>query len=191
MRMSWLEKLLVNNPFFDFWRVRSIQRILRSVRPTKGLVLEIGCGSGTTTLQVAKHLPNARIIATDFDEEQVAIARKRVRSSRITIKQADASNLKFKSKTFTAVFSFLTYHHVDDWKKALRESFRVLKNGGDLYIDELSLKPFPLLKHFFMPAPSIFSKAEFLAELKKVGFEIVKTEGGYRFWVHARRTIRQ
>lgn len=183
--MSWLEKVLVNNPFFDFWRRRSAKKLLNYVRETSGQVLELGCGKGTTTIEIAKKLPNAKIIATDFDVEQVALAKKRVK--RVKLMQADASNLKFKSNTFSAVFVFLTYHHVDDWKNALKESFRVLKLNGDLYIEELSLKPFPLLKHFFMKSPAVFSKAEFLAELRKAGFEIIKAEGGYRFVVRAKK----
>jgi len=186
MRMSWFEKLLVNNPFFDFWRRQSAKKLLRHVRETSGRVLELGCGKGTTTIQIAKMLPNAKIIATDFDEGQVALAKEHA-SKRIKVTQADASKLKFKSNTFSAVFAFLTYHHVEDWRKALKESFRVLKPNGDLYVEELSLKPFPLLKHSCMHSPAVFSKAEFLSELKKSGFKLINSEGSYRFWVHARK----
>jgi len=185
MRMSWLEKLLVNNPFFDFWRRRSARALLSHVRQTNGAVLELGCGKGTTAMQIASVLPNAKLIATDFDLEQVALAKTQVKG--VKVSQADASSLKFKSNAFSAVFAFLTFHHVEEWKKALRESFRVLKPHGDLYVEELSLKPFPLLKHSFMPSPAVFSKEEFLAELRKAGFKIIKAEGGYRFVVHARK----
>jgi len=186
MNMSWLEKLLVNNPFFDFWRRRTAKALLRRVRDTNGIVLEIGCGKGTTTMEIATRLPNAKIIATDFDEEQVALAKEHA-SKRIKVTQADASNLVFKNNTFNAVFVFLAYHHVEEWKKALKESFRVLKPHGDLYVEELSLKPFPRLKHWFLPTPGIFSKQEFLAELRKKGFKIINSEGGYKFWVHTRK----
>lgn len=183
MKMPLLEKLLINNRLFDFWRVRSMQEVLKHVRPTKDSVLELGCGKGTTTLQIAKKLIHAKIIATDFDPEQVELAKKIVKRAFI----ADASRLKFKDYSFSAVFEFLAFHHISNWKKAVRESFRVLKNGGDFYLEELALKPFPKLKHFFFPAHGVFSKQEFLQELEKIGFKIIATSGNYRFWVHARK----
>src|SRR5574341_908091 len=166
MKMSMLEKFLVNNRLFDFWRVRSMQYLLKHVRPTTGRVLELGCGKGTTTLQIAKRLPSSNSIATDFDPEQVRLAKTVVKNVLI----ADASHLKFEDCYFSAVFAFLTFHHVENWKRAVREAFRVLKRGGDLYLDELALKPFPRLKHFFFSAPGVFSKQEFFNELENVGF---------------------
>lgn len=181
--MSAIEKFLVNNRLFDFWRIKSMQRVLKHVLPTTDRVLELGCGKGTTTLQIAKRLPRAKIVATDFDPEQVRLAKRVIKNALI----ADASHLKFKDRYFSAVFAFLTLHHISDWKKAIGEAFRVLKHGGDLYLDELALKPFPRLKHFFFPAPGVFSKQEFFKELENVGFKIVAAEGAYKFWIHARK----
>src|SRR3989344_2771689 len=170
MKMSLPERLVVNSRLFDIWRKWTARRLLRQVKKLSENnakehrnVLEIGCGKGTTTKILRELLPNAKITATDFDKAQVVRARKNLCDIKnISVAQADATQMHFKDESFDAVFAFLTFHHIGKWRKAQKECFRVLKPGGYLYIDELELKPFPLLQHFFFPTDGIFSRNEFV-----------------------------
>ncbi|MBI4146009.1 methyltransferase domain-containing protein [Candidatus Woesearchaeota archaeon] len=192
MEMPWLERIFVNSPFFDYWRIKTM-RVLKCVTQTKGPVLEIGCGKGTTTQEIARKLPRAQIIATDYDTKQIKIAKKLIKkhplcSKQITYKQADATKLAYKTNTFTAAFSFLTIHHIAEWKKAIEELYRVLKPGGKLYIDDLACKPFPRLFHLSpCPAEGVFSAKDMRKELERAGFTVLKTGGRWKFLIVARK----
>ena len=190
--MSLPERLVVNSGFFDIWRKWSARRLLRLVKKDHKRVLEIGCGKGTTTRLIRELLPRAEIVATDFDFAQVTRARNRLRTAgRIHVQQADASKLKFKDESFDAIFAFLTFHHIGAWRKALSECFRVLAQGGILYVDDLELKPFPKLQHFFFPTDGIFSRGEFIDALKHAGLTILVAKSRYKFVVLARKPIKR
>lgn len=180
--MSLPERIVVNSGFFDLWRRWSARGLLKLVRPKHKKVLEIGCGKGITTHLIREILPRAEITATDYDTAQVRRAKQRFGStSHVRVLQADASKLNFASNSFDAVFSFLTFHHIAHWRLALKECFRVLKSGGILYVDDLELKPFPKLQHFFFPTDGIFSRPEFIEELKNTGFKIITVKRRYKF----------
>lgn len=186
--MSFPERLVVNSSIFSLWRKWSAGRLLRLVKKNHKKVLEIGCGKGMTTLLIHEILPRAKITATDFDYAQVARARERLRSaSGIRVLQADASKLNFEAGSFDAVFAFLTFHHIGAWRKALSECFRVLKKGGIMYVDDLELKPFPKLQHFFFPTDGIFSRPEFVQQLEDAGFTIITVRRRYKFMVVAKK----
>ena len=188
MKMSLLERLFVNSSVFDVWRKWTARRLLKHVQKNHKKVLEIGCGKGTTTQIIAEVLPRAKIIATDFDNAQVKRAKENLHPFKnIRVAQADASQLSFKDESFDAVFAFLTFHHIGEWKKAQQECFRVLKKGSYLYIDELELKPFPKLQHFFLPTTGIFSRTEFVENLKRVGFRVKFLKHRYKFALVARK----
>ncbi len=188
MKMSLPERLVVNSGFFDIWRRWSAARLLRRVHKKHKRVLEIGCGKGTTTHLIREVLPQAEIIATDYDLAQVKRARNILKGERgIRVLQADASNLKFKDDSFDAVFAFLTFHHIGAWREALKECSRVLKKGGMLYVDDLELKPFPKLQHFFFPTDGIFSRGEFIDAIKSAGFTVLIVKRRYKFFVVARK----
>ncbi len=50
---------------------------------------------------------------------------------------ADVLNLPYGNESFDAVFGFGVLHHVPDWQSALGEIARVLKPGGEYFIEEL------------------------------------------------------
>ena len=188
MEMSLPERIIVNSGIFDIWRKWTARRLLGKAHHDHKRVLEIGCGKGTTTKIIADYLPRAKIIATDFDNAQVKRAKENIRHLKnVKVAQADASQLSFKGNSFDAVFAFLTFHHIGAWKKAQKECFRVLKPDGYLYIDELELKPFPRLQHFFLPTNGIFSRTEFVEALKRTGFVVIYLRSRYKFVLVARK----
>jgi ubiquinone/menaquinone biosynthesis C-methylase UbiE len=90
----------------------------------------------------------------------------------------DASKLVFPNESFDAIFDFGIIHHIPNWKNCIGELRRVLKDGGKLILEELSLdtlsgfpgKPYKsLLAH---PYDQMFSTEEFVQHLENVGFEI-------------------
>jgi SAM-dependent methyltransferase len=112
-------------PFIGNWR----GRLLREVR---GLVLEVGAGSGPNL----DHYPReAHVIATEFNEESIALARSNL-SSHIRLASADIEHLAFPDNTFDAVVATLVFCSVERPVAGLQEVRRVLKPGGKLHLIE-------------------------------------------------------
>jgi len=100
----------------------------------RGDVLEIGCGSGAMAVEILRRCPPVRVMATDYDESMVSVARERLApfGDRAEVRRADATDLPFANGTFDAALSFIMLHHVINWEQALGELVRVLRPGGRL-----------------------------------------------------------
>jgi SAM-dependent methyltransferase len=107
--------------------------ILQDVEPS-GEGLEIGAGVGALTAQLLTQYPRFRMVATDSDAEQVAMAEQVLSSfgRRASVQRADAVALPFPDGRFDLVLSAAMLHHVVEWDKALAEAVRVLCPGGKL-----------------------------------------------------------
>jgi ubiquinone/menaquinone biosynthesis C-methylase UbiE len=166
----FLRKLLQK---FEIVKMRQISQI-----PAGQKILEIGCGSGSGAKLISQKFRSHKIHAIDFDEKMIAIARRKISDEKIEFAVGDATNLQFENASFDAVFDFATLHHVENWKKALREIHRVLRPGGEFLIEEFSREFFESLfgkiVNFFAPhkVEKIFRRDEFFATAKKIGFKI-------------------
>jgi len=104
-----------------------IDSLLEAVRIGPGMnVLDVACGTGVVAARVAEH--GARVVGLDFSQAMLAVARARYPS--IGFDEGDAEALPYGDDTFDAVVSNFGIHHVPRPSLALREAFRVLRNGG-------------------------------------------------------------
>jgi demethylmenaquinone methyltransferase/2-methoxy-6-polyprenyl-1,4-benzoquinol methylase len=118
----------------DFlWR-RRVARIIENWRPTR--VLDLATGSGDLALAIQRRLPEAKIVAADFSQEMLEVARRKgVRETVL----ADALQLPFESGSFDCVTVAFGLRNMADWAAALREMARVLRSGGHLLVLDFSL----------------------------------------------------
>lgn len=106
-------------------------------------VVDLAAGTGDLTLALEKALPNSEIVAADFSEEMLAIAKmKGVR--RVVI--ADALALPFKDCSFDCITIAFGLRNIKDWSGALREMARILSDNGHLLIMEFSLPQMSILR---------------------------------------------
>jgi ubiquinone/menaquinone biosynthesis C-methylase UbiE len=104
--------------------------------------LEIGCGAGRLTKQLAYAFD--RVYAVDVSEDMIRCARKAV-GSNVEFSVIDGLHLPQADGSVTAVFSALVLQHLDDVEIGLgyfREFFRVLAPGGTLMI-QIPMYQFP------------------------------------------------
>jgi SAM-dependent methyltransferase len=116
-----------------------------------GRVLDIGAGTGRSTVMVLDRRPQVTAVALDlfgdsfdhhFGREGSAIERLRANlraagvAARATIQPGDMRQLPFEAATFDAVVSTYAMDHLrrDDSRLAVREAARVLKPGGDFLL---------------------------------------------------------
>ena len=101
-------------------------------------LLDVGCGTATLSLELARRNPGAHVVGLDADGTALAIARAKAARARVPLdlEQAFADRTPFPSASFDAVVSSLFFHHLrpDAKRAALAEVFRVLKPGGSLHV---------------------------------------------------------
>lgn len=93
-------------------------------------VLETAAGTGIVTLELAKRLPEASIIATDLNPAMLEVAAKKNTASNIKWQPADALALPFADQSFDVVACQFGVMFFPDKLKAYREVHRVLRPGG-------------------------------------------------------------
>ena len=95
-------------------------------------VLDIGCGDGRHTAEIARFAPQGRVLGIDRSAEMIAFAQTHFPSEdfpNLQFLQADASNLPFKAQ-FEVVFSNAALHWVLDHKAVLAGIAGSLRPGG-------------------------------------------------------------
>lgn len=106
-------------PFLDFAGV-----------PSRGRVLDAGCGTGSLTLALANHPDLTTVDALDFESRFLSALRLRTNDPRVRTVQGDACALPYGTRTFDGAYSLLVLHFVSDGHKAVREMRRVLRPGA-------------------------------------------------------------
>jgi ubiquinone/menaquinone biosynthesis C-methylase UbiE len=96
----------------------------------EGKVLDVGCGTGSLTFELAKSKGLREIAAIDFSPVFVAEATRRNTDQRIKIQQADACALPFEDASFDCALALLVLHFVPETGKAVAEMRRVVRSGG-------------------------------------------------------------
>jgi ubiquinone/menaquinone biosynthesis C-methylase UbiE len=106
-------------------------------------VLDVGCGTGTLALEVARRVGSVgRVAGIDPGTEQIARARAKAtrRHLPIEFQVGVIEQLPYPDTTFDVVFSTLMIHHVPApiKRQGLAEIARVLKPGGRLVMADFT-----------------------------------------------------
>ena len=153
-------------------------------------LLDVGCGDGKVTAELARSVPRGSVVGVDASPEMIAFARKTFPASEFSnlkFHVADARKISFAAG-FDLVFSNAALHWVDDHAAFLRGAASVLKPGGRLVVScggqgnahdvFLALRPEMRLKRwrdFFrkMPLPYYFyAPGDYEKWLPECGFKI-------------------
>ena len=96
-------------------------------------ILDLGCGPGTITCDLAALVPDGEVIGVDSVEailEQARTLAEQRGLKNMTYQTGDANNLTFKDGEFDIVFCHQLVQHVQDPIGVLQEMKRVCKKGG-------------------------------------------------------------
>src|ERR1700735_1316933 len=96
-------------------------------------VLDVGCGPGTITADLAARVAPGSVTAVDQVADVLGVASAEVQQrnlSNVSFATADVHNLDYPDDTFDVVHAHQVLQHVTDPVRALREMRRVCAPGG-------------------------------------------------------------
>jgi demethylmenaquinone methyltransferase/2-methoxy-6-polyprenyl-1,4-benzoquinol methylase len=103
-------------------------------------ILDICCGTGDWTIQLAEENNNAEVTGLDFSENMLAIAKEKTAGFKnIELLQGDATDLPFADHSFNLLTIGFGLRNLPDYASAIKEFYRVLAPGGQLVILETSI----------------------------------------------------
>jgi len=97
-----------------------------------GDLLEVGCGTGSLALAMARRWPGRRVVGIDLADPYIAYARARSAGPSPIFEVGDAGRLPYREGGFAGAAAQLVLNFVPDPLAALREMRRVTQHGGVL-----------------------------------------------------------
>jgi ubiquinone/menaquinone biosynthesis C-methylase UbiE len=144
--------------------------------PASPDILDIGCGSGAQTLQLAE-LSDGLITAVDMHRQYLvqleAAIRKRQLQDRIRVVEGDMEALDFPPQSFDVLWAEGAIY-IMGFERALREWRRLLRPGGFIAVTEATwwrADPPPELARFWAESyPAMQDEAANLAAIHRAGY---------------------
>jgi ubiquinone/menaquinone biosynthesis C-methylase UbiE len=149
LKSYWNERLhdlaIVRHPvgtpefFEDLWeyhfdKQRHLSKVLHYATYKDKQVLDLGCGMGTDALRFAQE--GAFVTGVDISERAIELAKRNFslhgRKARLMV--MDGRRLEFDDNTFDAVYAHGILPYTDDDCGMVREIHRVLKPGGEAFL---------------------------------------------------------
>src|SRR5437762_3567231 len=111
---------------------RRVKMLSRHLRPGMS-VLELGCGTGYFTRELARS--GADVVAIDVSPDLLEIAKANSSAPNVRYEIQNAYELSYPDAVFDSVVGSSVLHHLEI-QEAIREIYRVLKPSGTIYFTE-------------------------------------------------------
>ena len=120
------------------------QGLIDAVRVKPRRIIDLGCGTGSTTLMLKQAFPEAEVVGLDLSPYMLVVAGMKAQKADLNIQwlHSKAESVPFPDASFDLVASSLLFHETPPAvsRAILRESFRLLKVGGQVAILDGSQK---------------------------------------------------
>ena len=98
------------------------------------IVLDVGCGDGRVTAEIARRVPNGRALGIDASPSMIAACTQAHGDrANLAFRVADATSFRAEER-FDVAVSFSALHWVADLRAAIRCIYEALRPGGTLVI---------------------------------------------------------
>lgn len=108
-------------------------------------VLDVGCGTGSLEVAVARLEPGVELVGLDPDPAALERAQRKARraGAAASFDRGFAGALPYPDGSFDRVVSSFMFHHLPGPEKGalLREARRVLRPGGELHLLDFEARP--------------------------------------------------
>jgi ubiquinone/menaquinone biosynthesis C-methylase UbiE len=160
------------------------QGLIDRIRVKPRRILDLGCGTGSTTLMLKQAFPEAEVIGLDLSPYMLVRAEDKAKTAGLEIQwyHGNAEQTGFADESFDLVTASLLFHETPPSvsQSILRESFRLLKVGGEVAIldgNQKTLQNLDWLNNIFEePYIRDYASGSVDAWMGKAGFEAVQTQ---------------
>ena len=114
------------------------EAVVKAIKGSPRKILDLGCGTGSTTLMLKQAFPNAEVIGLDLSPQMLVIAEYKAKQAGLNIQwlhsMAEATNLP--DGNFDVVTASLLFHETPTHiaQAILKEALRLLQPGGQVII---------------------------------------------------------
>ncbi len=117
----------------DYLQIKLLSRLLQKHRCKK--ILEAGCGTGRIMIPLA--LKGYECYGFDASQNMLQQLKAKMHGTKalITLKTGDIENIPHKDNTFDCTYTVHVLMHMQDYKKAFKEMYRVTKPSGIVICD--------------------------------------------------------
>jgi|TARA_Y100000031_G_scaffold110647_1_gene121874 SAM-dependent methyltransferase len=129
------------------------QPIIKKVGiPDSGTLVDIGCGPGFVTAEIARSNQGVDVIGIDTSDELLEVANNFTAAGidNLSFRNGDAYSSGFDNDSVDFIYSRLLYQHLEHPEKALEESKRILRPGGKVCVMDVD----DTLQIFYPELPS-------------------------------------
>lgn len=132
-------------------------------------VLDLGCGDGKVTVEIAELVREGKVLGVDNSEAMINLAKEKFphsKYSNLSFKVLDAKELNFNEE-FDVILSNAALHWVDDHLKVLKGMYNSLKNAGRIILQMGAKGNVP---EAFFSVEKVISKPKWSGYFTRMGF---------------------
>ncbi len=166
------------------------QSLIDTVQSRPRRILDLGCGTGSTTLMLKQAFPEAEVIGVDLSPYMLFMADCKAQQAGLQLQfiHGNAEQIDFPDASFDLVTAALLFHETPPavTQAILKEAYRLLTTGGQVLVLDGSqrvLRQLTWLKNIFEePYIEAFAAGSIDAWMGTAGFAAVRTEDVW--WIH-------
>ncbi|MBE9137567.1 class I SAM-dependent methyltransferase [Nodosilinea sp. LEGE 07088] len=166
------------------------ESLVKAIKGEPRRILDLGCGTGTTTRMLKRRFANAEVIGLDLSPQMLAMADYKARAAdvAVTFRHGNAMATGLPAASFDVVCATLLFHETPPAvaKTILAEALRLLTPGGQVLVldgNQRTLRATDWLSNIFEePFIRDYSQGNVDAWLGYAGFEAVRTDEV--FWLN-------
>lgn len=128
---------LMNNIITLFIHKKIKKDAVKHINAKANKILDICTGTGDIAGYIYNKFPKSKIIAIDFSEKMLQLAKKKNSEKDIEFIQMNAEHTSFPDNYFDVCITGFGLRNIPYVTKALQEFYRILKNGGQLIVIDL------------------------------------------------------
>ena len=160
------------------------EAVIETIKGKPSKILDLGCGTGSTTLMLKQAFPDAEVIGLDLSPHMLVMAEYKAKQAGLDIQWIHglAEATTFADGEFDLITASLLFHETPPniARAILKEGFRLLKSGGQVIIldgHQKTLRHTEWLTDIFEePYIQDYASGSVDAWLGAAGFSEIRTE---------------
>jgi len=176
---------------YEFWQkcyFEDLSELIKGKNYTR--FLELGAGKGTTSMYLAdagyEDITMVDLSKAGFDLARENFKRMGLKPAKMVI--ADCENTKLESEAYDCIYNIGLLEHFEDPAPTLRETYRLLKPGGMVFMPIVPMQPFSYsikarMKYHPISIPKYYIKTLLGMNKKKKSSGMVRTTNQADFYL--------